>query len=80
MIEIFDTRDGMYNQMKDNEILKAGKYPMFVFKLLDLQKGYELQEDEMMVQILDNIICDVWDYVNDIRPDLGFKSPNGDKK
>lgn len=72
MIDIFDTRDGMYNQMKDNKDLLAGKFPMWILKLQDLQKGFEMEEDEMMVKLLDDILVDAWDYIDDIRPDLGF--------
>ena len=72
---IIDSRDGLYNQMKDNEALLSAKFPMWILKLQDLQKGYEMQEDEMMVKILDDIMVDAWIYINDIRPDLGFKVP-----
>lgn len=72
---IIDSRDGLYNQMKENPSLIEGKFPMFIFKLMDLMKGYEIEEDEMMVKILDDIIVDTWVYIKDIRPDLGFDVP-----
>ena len=75
-VEIINTADGMFEQMKNNQSLIDGKFPMFVFKLLDLQKGFEIQEDDMMVNILDDIMVDVWDYIHDVRPDLGFNHSN----
>ena len=72
MIKIIDSRNGLYNQMKDNKDLLASKFPMWILKLQDLQKGYEMEEDEMMVKLLDDILVDAWDYIDDIRPDLGF--------
>lgn len=66
----------MYKTITENQNLKntleQQKYPFFALKLSDLITRFQNEGNNEMVKALDDILVDAWDYIDDIRPDLGY--------
>jgi hypothetical protein len=66
----------MYKTITENQNVKSTleqqKFPFFTMKLSDLITRFQDENNNEMVKALDDILVDAWDYIDDIRPDLGY--------